>query len=102
VDGVMNVIKIGYLEAHRELAPGNLLMQRVLEQCDSDPAIRKVSLGTDPPWSHSWRAQAHKLYDFHVFNTTWRSRAVQILRRGVTMRDHLRDLSNGRPDAELA
>jgi CelD/BcsL family acetyltransferase involved in cellulose biosynthesis len=54
-DRQLNLLKIGFSQAHAPLAPGNLIMLRTIEQVCADPAVDRLSFVTDPLWSQAWR-----------------------------------------------
>lgn len=69
-DGVLHILKIGFDEAHAEVAPGHLLMEHTLRTACEDETIRALSFVTHPTWSHLWRPKIIPLQAIHVFNTT--------------------------------
>jgi len=54
-DRQLNLLKIGFSQAHAPLAPGNLIMLRTIEQVCADPDVDRLSFVTDPLWSQAWR-----------------------------------------------
>jgi CelD/BcsL family acetyltransferase involved in cellulose biosynthesis len=78
----LNVIKIGYHEAYSEIAPGNLLMHRVLEDSCRSGTIKAVSFVTDPVWSRLWRPASFELFDHYLFNRTWRGVLAWVMAKG--------------------
>lgn len=68
---VLYILKIGYSDAHRHLAPGNLLMQRALEHYGAANNVDAVSFVSEVPWEHRWRTQAEPLWDHKIFNRTF-------------------------------
>lgn len=67
VDDVLYLLKIGYDERYAHLAPGNLLMARVLDTHIREGETKAVSFVTDPPWSRLWRPQADVVIDHRVY-----------------------------------
>ncbi len=51
------VLKICYDEAHAKGAPGNLLIQALLESCCDDPRIDRLNLVSHRVWHSSWQPQ---------------------------------------------
>lgn len=47
------ILKIGYLEAYAQYAPGSLLIESVITQARANGQTR-LSLVTNPPWSNRW------------------------------------------------
>lgn len=81
VDRVLYIIKIGYHENYAHLAPGNLLMERVLADGGRDPTMRAISFVTDPPWSHLWRPESRLVSNYYIFNRTLRGLASYLAHR---------------------
>jgi hypothetical protein len=93
INGTLNVLKIGYHEAYSEIAPGNLLMNRVIENSCRSGAIKAVSFVTDPVWSRPWRPSSIELFDYYLFNRTWRGMLAWAIAKG---RGHVSRLFKGR------
>lgn len=75
------VLKIGYDEPARELAPGALLLDEVLRSAVADPAVERVDLTTAPQWAERWPIKREPLYDLWLFPRDVRGRALQALAR---------------------
>ena len=80
-NGALNILKIGYLEACSDFAPGNLLMSRVLEH-NCQHGTRVVSFVTDPGWSRAWRPASFDISDHYLFNRTWRGVLAGLMATG--------------------
>lgn len=93
MDGTLNILKIGYHEAYSEIAPGNLLMNRVLEASCSSGTIKAVSFVTDPVWCRPWRPSSIELFNHYLFNRTWRGVLAWLMAAG---KSHVRKLIKGR------
>ena len=57
IDDVLHVVKIAYDESQRQIAPGNLLLQRSIEDDLVSRGVRRVSLVTDQPWHEKWKPE---------------------------------------------
>lgn len=68
----VHLLKIGYREAHADLAPGMLLLRDVLDDVAGDPGLDRVSLVTDPPWAHLWAPQRAPVRQYRLFHPSWR------------------------------
>ncbi len=64
------LLKIGYDEAHAPLAPGNLLLERLLKKYEGDPVIRYVDLVSDAAWHSSWKPEVRQLRRHLLFRPT--------------------------------
>jgi CelD/BcsL family acetyltransferase involved in cellulose biosynthesis len=66
------LMKIAYDEDSRRLAPGNMLMERLLERLGRQREIRYVNLISGEPWHDDWRAASVDKFHAYVFAPTWR------------------------------
>lgn len=71
----LHVLKIGYDEAYAKLSPGNLLLEKLLEDCP-ERGIKEVDLVTDAAWHSAWNPQREPVFEIMIFNTTPRGRAA--------------------------
>lgn len=74
VGRILFIHKIGYLESHAALAPGNLLVDATLRACCEDPAIDTLSFVTDAHWSLAWAPSAYAVRRYRLFAGNWRGR----------------------------
>ncbi len=81
VDRVLSILKIGYHEAHSNLAPGNLLMASVIRSFSRNGDVRAVSFVSGPSWGHLWRPEASPVWDHYIFNGSWRGRIAYFGKR---------------------
>lgn len=68
---VLHLLKIGYDEAYAPLAPGNMLLEHLLEGCAAR-GIREVDLVTDAPWHADWRPSSQPVCEVVILNRTAR------------------------------
>ena len=71
-DGALHILKIGYRESYAAIAPGFLLLERVLEHYGADGVVRRVGLETNPPWATLWGAHQIAHYDCYIFRNSGR------------------------------
>jgi CelD/BcsL family acetyltransferase involved in cellulose biosynthesis len=76
VGGSINVLKVGFDEAHSAIAPGNLIMERTIQACCEDTQIRQLSFVTSPVWDHVWKPQSETVWEYQAFNTSPYGRAL--------------------------
>jgi len=69
-NGVLHIIKIGFDEKFKDIAPGNLLLYDLLRRCTKDPSIHTLSLVTGPPWAKRWHTLEQPVYDAIFINKT--------------------------------
>ena len=53
-DRIIYIIKIGYDEEYKDIAPGSLLMNDLIHRCTYDVNIDGISLVTCPLWAERW------------------------------------------------
>ena len=81
------LLKIGHHEGYRHLAPGNMLLERLLEGYQGDPAIAYVDLVSNASWHRSWNPIVREVLGFYLFEPSARGllawsglRGKQVLR----------------------
>ena len=67
-DSTLYILKIGYDEAHADIAPGNLIMGETIRQCAGDERVQTVSFVTGKEWNFLWGADSATLYAHNIFN----------------------------------
>jgi hypothetical protein len=66
------VLKIAYDETHAALAPGNMLLERLLQKYGDHAEIRHVDLVSSAAWHTSWNPIVRDLHSHLVFRRTAR------------------------------
>ncbi len=69
----LSLLKIGYDAAVAELAPGVMLLYRLLLEEAARGRFRRLSLVTDPPWARRWAPRRDPMLRATVFNDTLRA-----------------------------
>jgi CelD/BcsL family acetyltransferase involved in cellulose biosynthesis len=69
---VLHILKFGYSEAFAKFAPGNVLLQRSVQQACDDAAIDMVSLVNDPPWTRRFAPPTVGVWSYFIPNNTVR------------------------------
>lgn len=67
-DGMLHILKIGFDESHAAIAPGNLLLDELFQQCTADDRVHGVSFVTGREWNFLWGAKPIPVYDHYLFN----------------------------------
>lgn len=80
VDATIYQLKIGYDEAHARLAPGNMLIERLIERYARE-GVSRLHLVSDAQWHRNWRADRHGLYAVYACGLTPRGLVVFALLR---------------------
>jgi hypothetical protein len=62
------LLKIGYDESYSQEAPGNLLLEHLLQKLAVDPSIRYIDLVTDQPWHASWQPARRRVLSHQVIH----------------------------------
>jgi len=64
------VLKLAYDERHTRLAPGNMLLEHVIDSGCASGRFRHVNLVGDPPWFKDWRPLEVPVYTIELYNAT--------------------------------
>lgn len=74
------LLKIAYDESFARYAPGNLLMEKTLQDARATQPPREVNLMTDSAWHERWNVSSRQVYDGCLFNpNTLRGRAAGLM-----------------------
>ena len=85
-DRQLNLLKIGYGQAHASIAPGHLLMPHTIDRVCADPALDRLSFVTHPAWSHLWKPRLTPVESVHLFAPTLTGRLAQAVSGWVQAR----------------
>ncbi len=84
--GSYELLKIGYNEAYRQAAPGNMLLERLLQFSGNGGAPRTVNLVSDSAWHQMWQPEQRGVCRLYLCeNTLWGKSAhlaAQLWERG--------------------
>jgi len=69
-EDTLYVLKIAYDERHPRLAPGNMLLERVIRSGIDSGRFHHVNLVGDPPWFKVWRPHELPVYTIELYNGT--------------------------------
>jgi len=72
----LNILKVGFSEAHANFAPGILLLERMIQQSCDDPGIDVLHLVNEPEWSRSFRPLSTGVWSYCAPN--WTARGILI------------------------
>jgi len=70
------VLKIGYDESRSRLAPGNMLLERLLQRLTAEGAIKAVSLVTSFKWHDNWKPHSDRTFNAQLFRHNTRGRLL--------------------------
>ena len=94
------LLKIAYDEAQAALAPGNLLLERLLQKYEGHPHIQYVDLVSGAAWHSSWKPVVREVRRQLLFRRTTRGLLAWGLLRGKgPLRRLHRRVSDGLPQA---
>lgn len=85
VDRTYVILKIGYDERHARLAPGNMLLETVLQQQCEEGRFDTVDLVSDARWHDDWSPGEYRVADYFVFDPSWRGRVLYGLWRAKNL-----------------
>ena len=72
--GTIYVLKIGYNEAYSELAPGNLILERLIQHSAlPEQQVKRLNLITDMQWHQDWKPRSEKVSNLWIYNHTARA-----------------------------
>jgi hypothetical protein len=74
----LNILKIGFSDAHSSFAPGNLLLERTIRHACEDPGIAMVSLVNDPPWARNFKPMTKGVWSYCAPNRSARGVLVHL------------------------
>ncbi len=81
----MEVLKIGYDEAYASLAPGNLLLEQLIQYCAfAESRLTRLNLITGVEWHDDWKPRSEKVSNFWIYNHT--ARAATLFRLAMCHR----------------
>ena len=95
IDGVWYQLKIGYDDSLATMAPGNLLMEQLLDRLCKD-AVTEANLVSDASWHRSWNPHSYHTKTYFVGNRTVRGLGLVLLLR---LRNRIRDFQERRAAA---
>ena len=103
----LHILKCGYSEEHAKYAPGNVLLQMMIQQACEDTQIDTLSLVNDPLWSHRFKPLKKGVWSYFIPNSTLRGRLTLWGLLGKRAMDRLRqrparELSDETEEAETA
>jgi CelD/BcsL family acetyltransferase involved in cellulose biosynthesis len=62
------ILKLSYDEGHARLAPGNMLLEQVIEQGIASGEWRYINLVGDPPWFKAWMPESQGMFSVRLCN----------------------------------
>lgn len=77
------LLKTGYDESLRSLAPGILLRHAMIRRAAAEGCRRYEFLGHEAPWKREWARETHARLQLHLFPATPEGRADRLLVAGL-------------------
>jgi CelD/BcsL family acetyltransferase involved in cellulose biosynthesis len=74
VDDWMHALKITYDEDYSDVAPGNMLLEHILRNCDERPALRWFSFVSAMEWQKKWAPISEDVVDVRLYRRSMRGR----------------------------
>ncbi|MGA2775286.1 MAG: GNAT family N-acetyltransferase [Candidatus Omnitrophota bacterium] len=62
--------KIGFDESYKYVAPGNMLIEHLLQTWGNKGNIKFFNFVSDSPWLDKWMPLRYNIFDFFIFNKT--------------------------------
>ena len=79
VEKSLYILKIGYDEAYSRFAPGNMLLEHLLQRSISTGDTEEINLISDASWHADWKPKTLKRNTIVVFNRSLPGRAMRFL-----------------------
>ena len=103
--GVLNILKVGFREEFAEIAPGVLLLDRVIRLCADDPAIDTLHLVNEPPWARKLKPRRMDVCSYVIPNNVpmgWLVLGGLLIKRRMDDLKALRSQGERAPQAAAA
>lgn len=65
--GSLLLWKLGYRDEFKQLSPGGLLMEKLLQHIDGNGQVKRIDLMTNESWYNNWNMQWRPFYDMYVY-----------------------------------
>jgi Acetyltransferase (GNAT) domain len=91
----LNILKVGFKEAHAKFAPGLLLLDRIIRESCDDPAIDVLHLVNNPSWAEFFRPLVIVVWSYFTPN---RSARGLVVHAGMLARHNKRIWRRTTPD----
>lgn len=82
------LLKIGYDQAFKHFAPGNMLMEQLVRHFENSHVVSKINLITGMEWHNNWRPVPATIMNYLLFNLTSRGLLAYTLHQGNSLRKH--------------
>ena len=69
-EDTLYVLKLAYDEDWSRVAPGNMLLERVIQEGIRSKGFQYINLVGDPPWFKDWQPNSLSVYNIWLFNRT--------------------------------
>jgi CelD/BcsL family acetyltransferase involved in cellulose biosynthesis len=76
--GMLHVLKFGYREAFRKLAPGNMLLNQVIQQACTDPDVQVLNLVNFPAGTDRFKPQLVSVWSYVAPNFSLSGLAIHL------------------------
>ncbi len=81
--GILYGLKTDYHQDYRDLAPGMLLIKRLIQYGYADPRVQSFDFITDTPWMRRWTETVTESVHLTVFNHTLTGRTLALLEKNL-------------------
>jgi CelD/BcsL family acetyltransferase involved in cellulose biosynthesis len=71
-DDTLYILKLAYDEAWSHVAPGNMLLERTIQDGIGGAGFRKIDLVGNPTWFRDWCPRSQHIHTVWLFNNTLR------------------------------
>ena len=70
VEDSVYILKIGFDEKYYKLAPGNMLLENLIQRYGEDKKIKYINLLTGSEWHQDWKPLSYNVFKVYIFNDT--------------------------------
>jgi len=74
-------VKLAYDEEHSRAAPGNMLMEHLLRQCDERDDIDTLDLVSGTPWHAKWQPKSYDVFEYCLYRRTMFGKLARLHKR---------------------
>lgn len=87
IGNTLNILKVGFSEAHAKFAPGLLLLERLIRKTCEDPCIDVLHLVNNPEWAMFFKPRVVVVWSY--FAPNWNTRGL-VLHLGLLAKHNKR------------
>ncbi len=87
IDDCAYVFKIGHDQEFAKIAPGNMLLERLIGRMAAEGEMKHINLISNSAWHSNWNPQSYMVFNTYIFNPSFRGTSAFLL---LSAKQHLR------------